>query len=82
METLKDPSPIVSNKKIIKINKKRILIGVLALTVISTSAFYIYNNVRKQKIYESLNIAFASNKEIEYGAEYNPMDLGKKVSKG
>lgn len=82
METLKDPSPIVSDKKIRKISKKRIMIGVLALTVISTSAFYIYNNVRKQKIYESLNIAFASNKEIEYGAEYNPMDLVKKVSKG
>ena len=43
METLKDPSPIVSDKKIRKISKKRIMIGVLALTVISLIDYLVKN---------------------------------------
>ncbi len=79
METFKDPSSVVSNKRI---NKTKLMIGVLSLVFVSSFVYFIYNDVRKQKIYESLNISFASNKEIEYGSDYNPMDLIKNVSEG
>ncbi len=82
METLKDPSSVISNKGIKKLNKTKIMIRVLSFILISTFCFLVCDDVRKQKIYESINISFASNKEVEYGADYNPMDLVKKVSQG
>ena len=85
MEIEKDPVPIVSNKKnkVRKLKMSRVVIGLLLLVFVSVTGFTVYNNIRKQKIYESLNISFASNKEIEYGTDnYNPLDLVKKLSVG
>lgn len=87
MNIEKDPALIVSKKKNIekkrKIRKSRVVICLLLLVFISIVGATIYNNIRKQKIYESMNIAFSSNKEIEYGtSDYNPLDLIKKIKVG
>ncbi len=79
MEIINDPSPVISNKRI---NKTKLMISIFSFILIGSFSFFVINDVRKQKIYESINISFASNKEIEYGADYNPMDLVKKVSEG
>ena len=85
MEIENDPAPIVSNKKgkKRKLKKSRVVICSLVLVSILVAGTFVYNNLRKQRIYESLNIAFATNKEIEYGTnDYNPLDLVKKVNVG
>ncbi len=80
MEIEKDPAPIVSSKKN-KVKKIKVVIGMLIFVFVSVAGFFVYDNIRRQKIYESLNISFASNKEIEYGTDnYNPLELVKKLS--
>ena len=84
MKIEKDPELIVSKKEKKRIIKRsRVVICSILLVSVSIAGFYIYNNIRKHKIYEGLDIAFASNKEIEYGTDnYNPLDLVKKVNLG
>ena len=84
MKIEKDPELIVSKTiKKRKVKKTTMFIFALILVSVSIVGACIYNNIRKQKIYEKLNIAFATNKEIEYGTDnYNPLDLVKKVNLG
>ena len=48
-----------------KFKKTKIIIGMFLVILISVFSYYEFNKIRKQKIYESINIAFASNKVIE-----------------
>lgn len=70
------------NKKTIK--KVKLKKGSIALMIgiLSIISYCTYDFLHKKNVYNSLNIAFASNKEVEYGENYDPKSLIKEISEG
>ena len=81
MTTEKTPNLDASKKvvKKVKLKKGSIAFFVVLLSVIS---YCTYDYLHKKNIYNSLNIAFTSNKEVEYGENYDPKALIKEISAG
>ena len=78
----KDPVSVVSkkNKTKRKFKKRTFIIGLVFLFTFTT---YVANAVHVKQTYNNMKLSFTSVKEIEYGtANYNPMDLVKKVKDG
>lgn len=50
--------------------------------VLSIIGFSTYNFLHKYNIYQNLYIAFTNNKEVEYGANYDPKSLISQISEG
>lgn len=79
----KDPVSVVSKKNKTKRNMKKKRTFIIGLVFLFTFTTYVANAVHVKHTYNSMKISFTSVKEIEYGtANYNPMDLVKKVKDG
>lgn len=52
-------------------------------SIVGTLGFSYYDEYRKEKIYDALNISFTEVREIEYGTEnYNTLDLVSSIDNG
>ena len=76
--------PASKNKKMRKIDKRTKRISIcLMVTILSCVSCVAYDNMRRQVIYDSLDISFTEVKDIEYGtANYNPLSLVKHTNEG
>ncbi|MBR2832911.1 MAG: C40 family peptidase [Bacilli bacterium] len=76
--------PASKNKKMRKIDKRTKRISIcLMITILSCVSCVAYDAMRRQVIYDSLNISFAEVKDIEYGtANYNALSLVKHTNEG
>ncbi len=78
MNTKKTPDSI--KKQVKKLKKRPIALMAIGLSIVS---YCTYNVLQNNITYENLNIAFTSNKEVEYGTEkFDPKKLIAEISEG
>ena len=76
--------PASKNKKMRKMDKRTKRISIcLMVTILSCVSCMAYDTMRRQVIYDSLDISFTEVKDIEYGtANYNALSLVKQTNEG
>lgn len=76
--------PASKNKRLRKIDKRTKRISIcLMVTILSCVSCIAYDGMRRQVIYDSLDISFTEVKDIEYGtANYNALSLVKHTNEG
>ena len=78
MNTKKTPSFL--KDKVRKLKKRPVALIAIGLSIVS---YCTYNLLQNNITYENLNIAFKSNKEVEYGTEkFDPKKLIAEISEG
>ena len=76
--------PASKNKKMRKMDKRTKRISIcLMVTILTCVSCVAYDTMRRQVIYDSLDISFTEVKDIEYGtANYNALSLVKQTNEG